>query len=118
MEGDTSVFGLIFQLLIIALFAWVFWRIFEKAGKPGWAAIVPIYNLIVLLDIVGRPIWWVVLLLIPVVNVVVGFILALDLSRSFGHDFAFALGLFFLGFIFYPILAFGSDTYRGPAAAS
>ena len=116
MEGD-GVLGWIFQLVIIALVAWVFWRIFEKAGKPGWAAIIPIYNLIVLLEIVGRPLWWVILLFIPIVNVVVGFILALDLSRSFGHDIAFALGLFFLGFIFYPILAFGGDTYRGPAAA-
>lgn len=117
MEGDSSIFGLIFQLLIIALFAWVFWRIFEKADKPGWAALIPIYNVIVLLEIVGRPMWWIILLLIPIVNVVVGFIVALDLSRSFGHDIAFALGLFFVGFIFYPILAFGGDAYRGPAAA-
>jgi hypothetical protein len=116
MDSD-SVWGLIVQLVIIALFAWVFWRIFEKAGKPGWAAIIPIYNVIVLLEIVGRPVWWVLLLFIPVVNVVIGFLLALDLSRSFGHDLAFALGLFFLGFIFYPVLAFGGDTYRGPAAA-
>jgi len=116
MNGD-GVFGLIVQLLIIAFFAWVFWKIFEKAGKPGWAAIIPIYNVIVLLEVVGRPLWWVILLFIPIVNLVVGFIIALDLSKSFGHDVAFALGLFFLGFIFYPILAFGSDTYRGPAAA-
>jgi hypothetical protein len=118
MEGDGGVFELIMQLVIIALFAWVFWRIFEKAGKPGWAALIPIYNIIVFLDIIGRPVWWIILLFIPIVNVIVGFIVALDLSRSFGHDLAFALGLFFLGFIFYPILAFGGDTYRGPAAAT
>jgi hypothetical protein len=117
MEGDGSFFGFIFQLAILAFFLWVFWKIFEKAGKPGWAAIIPIYNVIVLLEIVGRPVWWILLLFIPVVNIVVGFLLALDLSRSFGHELAFALGLFFLGFIFYPILAFGGDTYRGPAAA-
>lgn len=117
MEGDGGFFGLIVQLGLLALFVWVFWRIFEKAGKPGWAAIIPIYNVIVLLEIVGRPWWWLLLLFIPIVNVVVGFLLALDLSRSFGHDVAFALGLLFLGFIFYPILAFGGDTYQGPAAA-
>jgi hypothetical protein len=117
MDGDGSFFGFIIQLLIIAFFLAVFWKIFEKAGKPGWAAIIPIYNVIVLLEIVGRPLWWIILLFIPIVNVVIGFMLALDLSRSFGHDLAFALGLFFLGFIFYPILAFGGDTYRGPAAA-
>ncbi len=117
MENDGSFIGLVFQLAILAFFLAVFWKIFEKAGKPGWAAIIPIYNVIVLLQIVGRPIWWIVLLLIPIVNIVVGFLVALDLSRSFGHDLAFALGLFFLGFIFYPVLAFGGDTYRGPAAA-
>jgi len=118
MEGDSGFFGWVFQLAVLALFLWVFWRIFEKAGKPGWAALIPIYNVIVLLEIVGRPVWWIILLFIPIVNLVVGFMLALDLSRSFGHDVAFALGLFFLGFIFYPILAFGGDTYRGPAAAA
>lgn len=117
MDGDGSFFGLIAQLAIIAFFLAVFWKIFEKAGKPGWAAIIPIYNVIVLLEIVGRPLWWIILLFIPIVNIVVGFLLALDLSRSFGHDLAFALGLFFLGIIFYPILAFGGDTYQGPAAA-
>jgi hypothetical protein len=117
MDGDGSFFGFIIQLAVLAFFLAVFWKIFEKAGKPGWAAIIPIYNVIVLLEIVGRPIWWIILLFIPIVNIVVGFLLALDLSRSFGHDLAFALGLFFLGFIFYPVLAFGSDTYRGPAAA-
>jgi len=116
-QGDGSFFGIVIQLVFLAFFLFVFWRIFEKAGKPGWAAIIPIYNVIVLLEIVGRPIWWIVLLFIPIVNLVVGFLLALDLSRSFGHDLAFALGLFFLGFIFYPILAFGGDTYEGPSVA-
>ena len=115
---DGGFLGLIFQLAILAFFVWVFWRIFEKAGRPGWASLIPIYNVVVLLQIVGRPVWWIVLLLIPLVNLVVGFVLALDLSRSFGHDVAFALGLFFLGFVFYPLLAFGGDIYEGPAAAS
>lgn len=117
-RGDGSFFGFVVQLAFLAFFLWVFWKIFEKAGKPGWAALIPIYNIIVMLEIVGRPIWWIVLLFIPVVNIVVAFILALDMSRSFGHDLAFALGLFFVGFIFYPILAFGGDRYEGPAAAS
>lgn len=116
-QGDGSFFRLIIQLAALAFYLWVAWKIFEKADKPGWAAVIPIYNVIVLLEIVGRPWWWVVLLLIPLVNIVVGFIVALDMSRSFGHDLAFALGLFFLGFLFYPVLAFGGDTYQGPAAA-
>lgn len=117
-RGDGSFFGLIIQLAVIAFFIWVLWKIFEKAGKPGWAAVIPIYNVIVLLEIVGRPWWWIFLFLIPLVNVVIGFLVALDLSRSFGHDLAFAFGLFLLGFIFYPILAFGGDSYQGPSAAT
>ena len=115
-QGEVGFFGIVVQLAALAFFVWVFWRIFEKAGKPGWAAVVPIYNVLVLLQIVGRPWWWLLLLLIPLVNVVVGFLVALDLPRSFGHDLAFALGLFFLGIIFYPILALGGDSYQGPAA--
>lgn len=117
-QGEVGFFGMLIQLVALGFFLWVFWRIFEKAGKPGWAAIIPIYNVFVLLQIVGRPWWWLLLLLIPIVNIVVGFLVALDLSRSFGHDLAFALGLFFLGFVFYPILGLGSDTYQGPAAAT
>lgn len=115
-QGDGTVFGLIVQLALIALFVASGWKIFEKAGKPGWAALIPIYNVIVLLEIVGRPVWWVILMLIPIVNVVVWIIVSLDLSKSFGHDTLYGLGLFFLSFIFYPVLAFSSDRYHGPAA--
>jgi hypothetical protein len=91
------------------------WRVFEKAGKPGWAAIIPIYNLIVLLEITGRPIWWIFFFLIPLVNFVFGIIVNIDLAKSYGEGVGFALGLTFLGFIFYPILGFGSAKYLGPA---
>lgn len=117
-NGEFSMFGLIIQLAIVAFFVWVAWRIFEKAGKPGWAAIIPIYNIIVMLEIIGRPIWWIILFFIPLVNIVIGIIVAIDISKSFGHGTAFGLGLAFLGVVFYPILAFGSDTYQGPAAAT
>jgi hypothetical protein len=93
------------------------WKVFTKAGQPGWAAIVPIYNIVVLLQIVGRPMWWLVLCLIPLVNLVAAIILAIDLAKSFGKGAGFGLGLIFLGFIFYPILGFGSARYSGPAAA-
>jgi hypothetical protein len=76
--------------------------------------IVPIYNIIVMLQIVGRPLWWIVLLFIPLVNFVVAILLAIDLARAFGKSEGFAVGLILLGFVFYPILAFGSATYQGP----
>lgn len=107
----------IIYIVIAVLFIAAGWKIFVKAGEAGWQVIIPIWNTLVLLKIVGRPWWWILLMLIPIVNLVVWFIVALNLSRSFGHDVGFAIGLFFLPFIFGLILGFGSDTYRGPAAA-
>jgi len=86
---------------------------FTKAGKPGWASIIPIYNAIVLLEIAGKPIWWIVLLFIPLVNFIVIIIVVIDLAKNFGKGTGFGLGLAFLPFIFYPILGFGDAKYRG-----
>jgi len=103
-------------LAIIVLMIVSIWKIFVKAGKPGWAAIIPIYNIIVLLEIVGRPIWWIVLLLIPIVNFVILIILSLDLAVCFGKSKGWGFGmLVILGIIGYPILAFGDATYTAPA---
>ena len=88
------------------------WKTYEKAGQPGWAAIVPIYNLVVLLKIAGKPLWWVVLLLVPIVNFFVIIIVSLEVAKGFGKSSGFGLGLAFLGFIFYPILGFGDATYQ------
>ena len=92
------------------------WKVFTKAGKPGWAAIIPIYNVIVLLEVVGKPVWWIVLLLIPFVNIVISILLNLALAERFGKDGLYAVGLIFLPFIFLPMLGFGSSTYQ-PAPA-
>jgi len=109
--------GLIYLVFLVVLIA-AMWKIFAKAGKPGWASIVPIYNIVVLLEIVGRPVWWIVMLLIPFVNFVFIFILMIDLAKSFGKGVGFALGLIFISPIFLPILGFGSARYQGPAAAT
>jgi len=109
--------GLVYlALIVLMIIAW--WKIFTKAGKPGWAAIVPIYNIIVLCEIVGRPAWWVILFLIPCVNIVAHVMLSLDLAKSFGKDVGFGVGLIILPYIFGLILGFGSATYVGPAAAA
>lgn len=107
-----TLFGLAVLVLIVASL----WKIFTKAGKPGWAAIIPFYNMIVLLQIVGRPVWWFVLLLIPFVNIIFSIIVAHDTSKSFGRGVGTTLLLVFLPFIGYPILAFGSATYVAPSA--
>jgi len=106
----------IIYLAIIVLGIAALWKVFVKAGKPGWAAIVPIYNLIVLIEITGKPLWWFILFLIPFVNYVF-IIWTINLvSKSFGKDVGFTLGLIFLAPIFWPILGFGSAKYKGPAA--
>jgi hypothetical protein len=100
-----------------ALFVIPLWRIFVKAGQPGWAALIPIYNWVVLIRVAGRPGWWWLLLLIPVVNFIMLIIIYYDLARSFGHGVGFTIGLFFLHFIFLFILAFGGSRYRGPSGS-
>jgi len=106
----------IFWLAVTILMIAACWKIFTKAGQPGWAAIIPIYNWYILCKIVGRPGWWVILLLIPFINFIIGIILCIDLAKSFGKGVGFAIGLILLGIIFFPILGFGSAQYQGPAA--
>ena len=93
------------------------WKTFAKAGHPGWAAIIPIYNVWILLKIVGRPGWWLLLFFIPLVNFVVGVLVSIDLAKAFGKGAGFGLGLVFLAFIFYPLLGFGDARYKQPSAA-
>ena len=108
------IFWLAFTVLMIA----ACWKIFTKAGQPGWASIIPIYNWYILCKIVGRPGWWVILLLIPFVNFIVGIVLCIDLAKSFGKGVGFGIGLVLLSVIFFPILGFGSAQYQGPTAGS
>jgi hypothetical protein len=94
------------------------WKIYTKAGHPGWASIIPIYNIYILLKIVGKPWWWLLLMLIPLVNIIFAIWMTNLLSLSFGKSSAFTVGLIFLPFIFYPILGFGDSQYKGPSAGS
>jgi len=111
-QGGSFGVALI-QLAIGIVMLVALWMVFQKAGKPGWAAIIPIYNVIVLLQIAGKPWWWILLFLIPIVNLVVIFLVDLEISKKFGNGAPFAIGLFFLPFIFYCILGFGSARYQG-----
>lgn len=108
----------LFVLVIAVLAIIALWKIFTKAGEEGWKAIIPIYNMMVLLKIVGRPMWWILLFLIPVVNLVILIIVMNDLSKSFGHGVGFTLGLLFLSTLFYLILGFGSSRYVGPGGVA
>ena len=115
MSGIVWIIYIAFIIAVIA--GW--WMMFEKAGEAGWKSIIPIYNIIVLLKIVGREWWWVILMIIPIVGFIIWIIVALDLAKVFGRGVGFGIGLIFLTPIFSLILGFGSDTYKGaqPAAA-
>jgi hypothetical protein len=100
-------------IVVLIIAAW--WIVFTKAQKPGWAILIPIYNIIVMLQIIGKPWWWLLLMLIPFVNFIFLIWMINLFSKSYGHGVGFTFGLIFLPFIFLPILGFGESKYVGPA---
>ena len=110
--------GVVIYVAVIVFEIAALWHVFVKGGRPGWAAIIPFYNYYVLLKVVGRPGWWLILYFIPIVNIVVWLIVAIDLAKSFGKGTGYGVGVFFLAFVFVPILGFGSARYVGPAAGT
>ncbi len=117
---DDSISSLLFTVISLALVAAVMagvWKVFVKAGKPGWGCLVPIYNIILILEMAGKPMWWIVLLLIPLVSLIVMVLVNIEIAKKFGQSTGFGVGLALLPFIFYPMLGFGSARYQGGAAA-
>lgn len=110
-------FNILFIVLYLAFIVVViagYWKTFEKAGQPGWASIIPIYNLYIMLKIGGKPGWWLILFIVPIVNIIFLIWMYNMVSKSFGKDEGFTVGLILLGFIFWPILGFGTAQYLGP----
>lgn len=105
-------FILVFALAIFVIAA--IWKVFTKAGQPGWAAIIPIYNIYIMTKIAGKPGIWTLLCLIPFINFIFLIWLYNMISKSFGKDEGFTVGLVLLGIVFWPILGFGSAQYQGP----
>jgi hypothetical protein len=110
IEAYLPIFYAIYGLFLILIIASQ-WVIFTKAGQPGWASLVPIYNIIVLFDIIKKPSWWFLMFFIPIVNIIFMIKMIHALSVAFGKGAGFTAGLIFFGIIFYPILAFGSAKY-------
>jgi hypothetical protein len=115
--------GVVALFILVGIAAYVFYSyclglIFQKAGQPLWAGFVPFYNTYIILKIIGRPGWWLILFFIPIVSIIVAIIVYIDLAKSFGKGTGYGLALFFLSFIFIPILAFSDARYLGPAAVA
>lgn len=117
INNTADLLGALILLALVVLVIASLWVIFTKAGQPGWASLIPVYNLYVMLQIVGKPAWWLFLFLIPVINLIPSILLNFDLARSFRKGPGFALGLIFLPMIFLPILAFSDATYAGPSGS-
>ena len=114
--SGIGILGFLISLAFVVFMIASLWKVFTKAGQPGWTAIIPIYNVFVMLQIIGKPWWWLIGFLIPFVNFIVMILVAVELAKVFGKGIGFAIGLIFLPFIFYPILAFGDATYTAPPA--
>ncbi len=110
------MFIIIYLAIIIVAIAGM-WKAFEKAGKPGWAAIIPFYNIYIMIEIVGKPTIWLLWCLIPCVNFIFIIWIYNLISKSYGKSEGFTVGLVLLGFVFWPILGFGDAKYLGPSAA-
>ncbi|MCP3974698.1 MAG: signal peptidase I [bacterium] len=102
----------VIYLAIVILVIAGLWKAFEKAGVPGWSAIVPIYNVYVMTKMANRPGWWVILTFIPLVNIVVLVIISMDIAPKYGQTAAFGVGMALLSFIFWPILGFGDAQWQ------
>lgn len=111
--GVGIVVGIIYLAIILLMLVSI-WKIFAKAGEPGWAALIPIYNTIVMLKIAGKPIWWILLFLVPFINIIFIILTMMGLAERFGKDkVVWGLLLSFLGIIFFPVLAFSDAEYQG-----
>ena len=103
---------LLFNLLVVVGVLVGMWKVFVKANKPGWAALVPIYNLFVLAEVGGKPSWWAILLFVPLVNLIVFVVICMGVAKNFGKNELYGIGLALLGFIFFPLLGFGNARDR------
>lgn len=106
-----AVLIIVYIAIIVVVIAGL-WKAFEKAGAPGWAAIIPIYNLYIMTKMAEKPAWWIVLMLIPIVNIIVLILISMPIAKKFGKSEGFGIGMAILSFIFWPILGFGDATWQ------
>ena len=114
--SGLGVIGIIYVALIVFMIL-TMWKIFTKAGKPGWACLIPFYNLFVMLSIAGKPAWYFLLFFIPIANLVAMILVYAGIAEKFGKGGGFVVGMILLPIIFFTILAFGSATYAAEAPA-
>lgn len=115
--SQTGVIALLSTYMILILVIAVImivanWKVFTKAGKPGWASIIPLYNMYVMFEIAGMNGWMFLLTFVPIANIIIQIMLYLNLAKKFGKSTGFAIGLILLNPIFLLMLAFGNTEYN------
>src|SRR5437764_15136590 len=114
MSASTIIpilFATLFAVAVVVFFIATMWKVFSKAGQPGWGCLIPIYNIYCLVKIAGKPGWWTILMFVPLINIVISILVVIGIATNFGKSGLFAVGLIFVPFICYPILAFGDAQY-------
>ncbi|MCD2201667.1 DUF5684 domain-containing protein [Halobacterium sp. KA-4] len=117
-DAVAGLVGLLIALVVLVAVVGGTWLTFSKAGEPGWAAIIPIYNVYVMIKIGGNEWWWLLLLFVPIVNIFVLAKISIDIAESFGCGLLFGIGLWLIPAIFFPVLGFGDYEYRGRGGSS
>ena len=113
MYDSVNPFLVIFWIVMTVVLIVANWKIFTKAGKPGWAILIPIYNIIVMMQIIKKPLWWVIILFVPIVDIVFVILIVYNLVIRFGQPGWHVILALFLGIIYYPYLAFSKAEYQG-----
>ncbi len=109
--GGIGLVALLIYVAIALLMIISLWKVFSKAGQPGWASIIPIYQTVVMLQVAGKPIWWIILLFVPIANIVIAIMMLAGIAKNFGKGGGFVVGMLFLPIIFWPMLGLGSAAY-------
>ena len=110
-SGGIGAVGMIIYLAVLILMLVSLWKVFTKAGQPGWACIIPIFNIYIMLKIADKPGWWLILMFIPIVSLIISIMMSIGIAEKFNKGAGFGVGLALLGIIFFPILAFSDAQY-------
>ena len=109
--GGIGLVALLIYVAIALLMIISLWKVFSKAGQPGWASIIPIYQTVVMLQVAGKPIWWIILLFVPIANIVIAIMMLAGIAKNFGKGGGFVVGMLLLPIIVWPMLGLGSAEY-------
>jgi hypothetical protein len=109
--GGIGLVALLIYVAIALLMIISLWKVFSKAGQPGWASIIPIYQTVVMLQVAGKPIWWIILFFVPIANIVIAIMMLAGIAKNFGKGGGFVVGMLLLPIIFWPMLGLGSAEY-------